>query len=252
MHRVTLSVLAYNDRAISSYKAAGFEVEGIERDGVMTDRGTWADDVKMAYVVGRARPAFDPRPVTLTGTHVRLEPLRREHAAELFPVAHEEDIWRLMLVPMPRDAGELERWIASALEEQILGNQVAFLSRRASDGAPIGSTRFLHIDRPNKTAEIGWTFLGREARRTVANTEAKYLQLRHLFDDLGANRVWLQTDKLNERSQRAMERLGAIKEGEHRDDRISHDGRIRTSVVYGITRTDWPSVRDRLQGLLAR
>ena len=252
VHRVSLSVLAFNDRAIASYKAAGFEVEGIERDGVMTDKGAWADDVKMAYVVGRARPEFDPRPVTLSGTHVRLEPLRREHAAELLPVAHDEDIWRLMLVPMPRDVAELERWIGAALEEQILGNQVAFLTRRASDGAPIGSTRFLHIDRGNKTAEIGWTFLGREARRTVANTEAKYLQLRHLFEDLGANRVWLQTDKLNERSQKAMERLGAIKEGEHRDDRISHDGRIRTSVVYGITRTDWPSVAERIRGLLAR
>lgn len=252
VHRVTLSVLAFNDRAISSYKAAGFEVEGIERDGVMTDKGTFVDDVKMAYVVGRARPQFDPRPVTLSGTHVRLEPLRREHAAELFPVAHDDDIWRLMLIPMPRDVNELERWIASALEEQILGNQVAFITRRVTDGAPIGSTRFLHIDRANKTAEIGWTFLGREARRTVANTEAKYLQLRHLFEDRGANRVWLQTDKLNERSQRAMERLGAIREGEHRDDRISHDGRIRTSVVYGIARGDWPAVRDRLQRLLAR
>jgi len=252
VHRVSLSVLSYNDRAIASYKAAGFEVEGVERDGVMTDKGHFADDVKMAYVVGRTRPAFDPRPVTLTGTHVRLEPLRREHASELFPVAHDDDIWRLMLVPMPRDVGELERWIDAALQDQILGNQVAFLTRRISDGAPIGSTRFLHIDRGNKTAEIGWTFLGREARRTVANTEAKFLQLRHLFEDLGAHRVWLQTDKLNERSQHAMERLGAIKEGEHRDDRISHDGRIRTSVVYGITRADWPSVRDHIRALLAR
>lgn len=252
LHRITLSVLAYNDRAIASYKAVGFEVEGIERDAVMTDRGTWSDDVKMAYVVGRTRPAFDPRPVTLTGTHVRLEPLRREHAAELFPVAHDEDIWRLFTVPMPRDVDELREWMDAAFEEQILGNQVAFLTRRISDVAPIGSTRFLHIDRANKTAEIGWTFLGRDARRTVANTEAKYLQLRHLFDDLGANRVCLQTDKLNERSQRAMERLGAIKEGEHRDDRISHDGRIRTSVVYGITRADWPAVGERIQGLLAR
>lgn len=252
LHRVTLSVLAYNDRAIASYKASGFEVEGIERDGVMTDRGFFADDVKMAYVVGRSRPAFDPRPITLVGTHVRLEPLRREHAGELFRVAHDDEIWRLMLVPMPRDPSELERWIAAALEEQILGNQVAFITRRTSDGSPIGSTRFLHIDRGNKTAEIGWTFLGGEARRTVANTEAKYLQLRHLFDDLGAHRVWLQTDKLNERSQRAIERLGAIREGEHRDDRISHDGRIRTSVVFGITRADWPAVRDHLRGLLAR
>ena len=252
LHRITLTVLAFNDRAIASYQAAGFEVEGIDRDGVMTDKGTWENDVRMAYVVGRGRPEFDPRPVTLTGTHVRLEPLRREHAAELFPVVHDEDIWRLMLVPMPRDVAELERWIGAALEEQILGDQVAFLTRRTSDGKPIGSTRFLHIDRANKTAEIGWTFLGRDARRTVANTEAKDLQLRHLFDDLGAHRVWLQTDKLNERSQRAIERLGATREGEHRDDRISHDGRIRTSVVYGITRADWPAVRERIGGLLAR
>ncbi len=251
-HRVNLHVLAFNDRAIASYRAAGFDVEGIERDAVMTDRGFFADDVAMAYVVGKSRPSFDPRPVTLAGRSVRLEPLHREHAAELFPVAHEEEIWRLFLVPLPRDVAALERWIAGAMEEQILGNQVAFITRRQSDGAPIGSTRFLHVDRANKTAEIGWTFLGRDARRTAANTEAKHLQLAHLFDDLGANRVWLQTDRLNERSQRAMERIGAVKEGELRDDRISHDGRIRTSVVYGITRPDWPRVKAHLEVLLAR
>jgi RimJ/RimL family protein N-acetyltransferase len=250
-HRVNLHVLSYNDRAINSYRAAGFDVEGIERDAVMTDRGYFADDVAMAHVVGRRRPAFDPRPTTLTGTHVRLEPLHREHAPELFPVIHDEDIWRLFLLPMPKDVAETERFIASALEPQILGESVAFLTRRMSDGAAIGSTRFLHIDRANKAVEIGWTFLGRDARRTVANTEAKFLQLSHLFE-LGANRVWLQTDKLNERSQRAMERIGAKKEGEHRDDRISYDGRVRTSVFYAITRGDWPDVRERLLGLLAR
>ena len=251
-HRVNLHVLAYNARAISSYRAAGFDVEGIERDAVMTDRGHYADDVAMAYIAGRTRPSFDPRPRTLVGQHVRLEPLYREHATELFPVAHEEDIWKLFLVPMPREVADLERWIDAGLEEQVLGNQVFFITRRQSDGAPIGSTRFLHVDRANKTAEIGWTFLGRDARRTAANTEAKLLQLRHLFDDLGANRVWLQTDKLNERSQKAMERIGAKKEGELRDDRISHDGRIRTSVVYGITRGDWPTVHGHLQELLRR
>lgn len=250
-HRVSLHVLAYNDRAINSYRAAGFQVEGIERDAVMTDRGSFADDVAMAYIAGRRPPAFDPKPVTLAGTHVRLEPLRREHAAELFPAAHDEDVWRLMLVPMPASVGDLERWIGAALEEQIMGGQVAFLTRRARDGRAIGSTRFLHVDRANRTAEIGWTFLGADARGTVANTEAKYLQLRHLFE-IGANRVWLQTDKLNERSQRAIERIGAVKEGEHRDDRVSHDGRIRTSVFYGITRADWPSVKGRLEAMLAR
>jgi len=251
-HRVSLHVLAYNDRAIASYKASGFEVEGIERDAVMTDRGFFADDVAMALVAGRTRPAFDPRPVTLTGDHVVLEPLHREHAAELFPVLHDEDIWRLMLIPMPSDLTETEAFIASAMREQILGTQVPFLTRRRSDGAAIGSTRFLNIDRANRKAEIGWTFLGRDARRTVANTEAKYLQLRHLFEQLGAVRVWLQTDRLNERSRRAMERIGLAFEGEHRDDRISHDGRLRTSVFYGMTRDDWPRAKEHLQQLLAR
>src|SRR4029079_12643049 len=127
---------------------------------------------------------------------------------------------------------ELERWTAAAMVQQPRGEQVAFITRRASDGAPIGSTRFLHIDRGNKTAQIGLTFLGKGARRTAANTEAKYLQLRHLFEDLGANRVWLQTDKLNERSQRAMERIGAIKEGALRDDRLAAAGGSDQSATY--------------------
>jgi RimJ/RimL family protein N-acetyltransferase len=250
VHRVYLHVLAYNDRAINSYKAVGFEVEGIERDAVMTDRGHYADDVTMAYVVGRPRPEFDPRPVTLTGRHVRLEPLRREQTAELWEVARDPEIWRYFLAPLPTGIEEFEHHIAQALEAQILGEQVVFLTRRVTDGGAIGSTRFLHIDRSNRTVEIGWTFLGPDARRTAANTEAKLLQLRHLFDDLGANRVWLQTDKINERSQRAIERLGATKEGEHRDDRVAWNGRIRTSVVYGITRGDWRNIRGRLETLL--
>src|SRR2546428_1161226 len=145
----------------------------------------------------------------------------------------------------------MQHLVAHALELEVTGEQVAFITRRTSDGAGVGSTRFLHIDRANRTAEIGWTWLGTAARRTAINTEAKLLQLAHLFD-IGANRVWLQTDKLNERSWQAIERIGAKKEGELRDDRISFDGRIRTSVVYGITRNEWPSVRERLQAMLAR
>lgn len=252
VHRVSLHVLAYNDRAINSYKASGFEVEGIERDAVMTDRGHYADDVAMAYVVGRASPVFDPRPVTLAGRHVRLEPLHREHIAELWETARDPEIWRYLLAPVPADLAEFSKHMTDGLEDQILGHQVVFLTRRPADGKAIGSTRFLHVDRRNKTVEIGWTFLGPDARRTPANTEAKLLQLRHLFEDLGANRVWLQTDKINERSRRAIERLGAIKEGELRDDRVAWNGRLRTSLVYGITRNDWPVVRERLLGLLAR
>ncbi|HYK97325.1 MAG TPA: GNAT family protein, partial [Candidatus Acidoferrales bacterium] len=250
-HRINLHVLAYNDRAINSYRASGFQVEGIERDAVMTDRGFYADDVEMAYIAGRKPPAFDPRPVTLTGKHVRLEPLHREHAAELLAVAADPDIWTWYLIRQPKTLADMEGLIASAMELQTLGEQVAFVTRRLSDGAIVGSTRFLHVDRSNRTAEIGWTWLGKDARRTAINTEAKLLQFTHLFE-LGANRVWLQTDKLNERSWRAIERLGLKREGELREDRVSYDGRIRTSVVYGVTRDEWPALRARLQAMLAR
>jgi RimJ/RimL family protein N-acetyltransferase len=248
LHRVGLSVVGFNDRAISMYKAVGFEVEGIERDGVGTEDG-FIDDVKMAIVKGRPRPDFDPRPVTLEGQHVRLVPLRMEHAQALFEAADEDDIWQWMQ-PRPSGVEGYRRYIRWALDQQILGTQLPFAVIRKSDGVLVGTTRYAHIDPPNRTLEIGYTLYGKGARRTAVNTECKLLLLRHAFETLDANRVWLQTDKRNERSQNAIARLGAIKEGELRDERVLPDGRLRTSVIFGITKDDWPSVRERLLGYL--
>jgi RimJ/RimL family protein N-acetyltransferase len=250
LHRVGLSVVGFNDRAISMYKAIGFDVEGIERDGVGTEDG-FIDDVKMAIVKGRPRPDFDPRPVTLEGQHVRLVPLRTEHAQALFEAADEDDIWQWMQ-PRPNGAEGYERYIRWALDQQILGTQLPFAVIRKSDGVLVGTTRYAHIDPPNRTLEIGYTLYGKGARRTAVNTECKLLLLRHAFETLGANRVWLQTDKRNERSQSAIARLGAVKEGELRDERVLADGRLRTSVIFGITKDDWPNVRKRLLDSLAR
>jgi len=250
LHRVGLSVVAFNDRAISMYKAVGFEVEGIERDGVGTEDG-FIDDVKMGMVKGRPRPAFDPRPVTLEGQHVRLLPLRMEHAPALFEAADEDDIWRWML-PRPKGLDGYERYIRWALDQQILGAQLPFAVVRRSDGVLVGTTRYAHIDPPNRTLEIGYTLYGKGARRTAVNTECKLLLLRHAFETLGANRVWLQTDKRNEPSQEAIARLGAKREGELRNERVLEDGHLRTSVIFGITKEDWPSVRERLLGHFAR
>ncbi|TME97687.1 MAG: GNAT family N-acetyltransferase [Chloroflexi bacterium] len=249
LHRVTLSVVSYNDRAIASYKAAGFEIEGIERDAVMTDRGTYVDDVKMAYLAGRDRPAFDPRPVTLEGAHVRLVPLRMEHAEALFAAGDEDDIWH-HVQPRPEGSEGYARYIRWALDQQTLGAQIPFAVIREADGELVGTTRYAHIDRANHTLEIGYTFYGKGSRRTATNTECKLLLLTHAFDTLGAKRVWLQTDKRNERSQAAIARLGAIKEGELRNERILPDGRLRTSVVFAVTSEDWPPVKARLQGFL--
>lgn len=250
LHRVGLSVVGFNDRAISMYKAVGFEVEGIERDGVGTEDG-YVDDVKMAIVKGRPRPDFDPRPVTLEGDHVRLVPLRIEHAQALFEAADEDDIW-LWMQPRPQGLPGYERYVRWALDQQILGTQLPFAVIRKSDGVLVGTTRYAHIDPPNRTFEIGYTLYGKGARRTPVNTECKLLLLRHAFETLGANRVWLQTDKRNERSQNAIARLGATREGELRNERVLADGHLRTSVMFGITKDDWPKVRERLLDYLAR
>jgi len=251
LHRISLHVIATNDRAIWAYKRCGFEVEGVERDAVATDRGTYLDDVAMARIAGRTPPAFRPWPVTLTGEAVRLVPLRMEHAAALHAAGDEDEIWA-HIQPRPRGVDGYAALIRGALDAQILGIQLPFAVERRSDGEIVGSTRYLHIDPPNHTLEIGWTFYGKGARRTAVNTESKLLLLTHAFEVVGANRVWLQTDRRNERSQRAMARLGAIREGELRDERILADGTLRTSVIYAIIRPEWPAVRDRLRAFLGR
>lgn len=251
LHRISLHVIATNDRAIWAYKRCGFEVEGVERDAIASDRGTYLDDVAMARVAGRTAPAFRPWPVTLAGDGVRLVPLRMEHAVDLHAAGDEDEIWAYVQ-PRPRGVDGYAAYIRRALDEQILGNHLPFAVERRSDGRVVGTSRFAHIDPANQTLEIGWTFYGLGARRTAVNTESKLLLLIHAFETLGANRVWLQTDKRNQRSQEAMARLGAIRDAELRDERILADGTLRTSVIYGIIRPDWPAVRDRLWGYLGR
>jgi len=251
LHRISLHVIANNARAIWAYKACGFEVEGVERDAVATDRGTFLDDVAMARVAGRAAPVFRPWPATLAGDVVRLVPLRMEHATALHAAGDEDEIWA-HVQPRPRGVDGYAAYIRRALDDQILGQHLPFAVRRVADGEIVGTTRYAHIDPANHTLEIGWTFYGNGARRTAVNTEAKYLLLGHAFDTLGANRVWLQTDKRNERSQAAMARLGATKDAQLRDERILSDGTLRTSVIYAITRPDWDGVRARLRAFLAR
>jgi RimJ/RimL family protein N-acetyltransferase len=247
LQRVALHVIATNDRAIAAYKAAGFEVEGIARLSRRADDGTFHDMVEMAAIRGRTRPAFDPRPVVLEGPRVRLEPLRMEHAEELFEAVRDPDIWTWLSFPPPAKVEETAAYIRSALDEQIRGEHLPWLTRRRNDGKAIGTTRFAHIDRVNRSVEIGWTMLSPEARGTGLNAEAKYLQLRHAFEDLGAIRVWLNTDERNKRSQRAMEKIGATREGQHRQDRVMPNGYVRTSVFYSFIDKEWPEVRPRLE-----
>ena len=159
---------------------------------------------KSGFILGAMRGAakaavmqkeFHPQPILLEGKHVRLEPLSLTHAPGLFTASQDETIWRWLPAPMFPSVAAVEAWIADALKEQSTGAVVPFATVRISDGKAVGSTRFIDIRRPHRALEIGWTWIATEAQRTVVNTEAKLLMLRHAFEDQGAIRVQLKTDE---------------------------------------------------------
>ena len=198
-------------------------------------------------------PVFDPQPVSLSGRFVRLEPLALKHAPALFKASQHEEIWRWLPLPMFPSVAAVETWIADALKEQAGGGVVVFATVRRSDGVTVGSTRFLDIRRPHRALEIGWTWLAVEAQRTAVNTEAKFLMLRHAFEDHRAVRVQIKTDERNEKSCRAIARLGAVFEGILRNYQTRlHDNYVRNTAMFSITATEWPAVKAGLEVKMAR
>ena len=188
-------------------------------------------------------------PVVLEGQHVRLEPLAKEHLAELARVGLDEELWRWIPVPV-RTVEELAGYIETALEEQKRGVSLPFALIEKATGRAIGSTRYGNIDRTHHRVEIGWTWVAREWQRSAVNTEAKYLLLRHAFETLGCIRVELKTDSLNEKSRAAILRIGAKEEGIFRNHMITSSGRLRHSVYFSIVDAEWPAVKARLESLL--
>jgi N-acetyltransferase len=182
-------------------------------------------------------------PVTLASTVVRLEPLSRTHAEGLYEAGQDQDIWTYMPMNPSRSYETLVEWIIAAHSP----HQLAFAIIDVSSGKPIGSTRYLNIAEEHFGLEIGWTWLGQEARRTAVNTECKYLLLQHAFESLHAIRVALKTDSRNLRSQRAIERLGAVREGVLRKQMILEDGYQRDTVMYSIIADEWPMIKALLQ-----
>jgi len=195
--------------------------------------------------------AFAPAAVTLTGRAVRLEPLGPEHADGLLLAGHHDALWRVTVQPPLLSADAVARYLEQAADQMARGTEVPFAIVSCETGAVIGSTRWMDIVRPHRRVEIGGTWLAPAAQRTLANTEAKYLQMVQLFDVLGAVRVQFKTDLRNTQSQRALEKLGAIREGVLRRHMVVRDGFVRDSVYYGITDVDWPGVKRRLQERLA-
>jgi RimJ/RimL family protein N-acetyltransferase len=197
-------------------------------------------------------PARFRPPVTLTGQNVELVPLERSHAPALLRAARDPEVQRYLVRPIGTTVAETERLVDLLLEEQAAGTALPFATRLRSTGDVVGMTRFLNIDPEDDSVDIGGTFLDSAYWRSPLNTDAKLGMLRHAFDDARVHRVSLQTDLRNERSQRAIARLGAVREGVHREDRHLKDGSYRSSVVYGILVREWPAVRERLEAALAR
>jgi RimJ/RimL family protein N-acetyltransferase len=192
-------------------------------------------------------------PVTLEGSAVRLEPLRREHADSFWGIAKNdlEDLFRWIPYSM-KTQEDFEKLINNAFAEQERGESVVFATVERSSGRTIGSTRFMNIDRINRRVEIGSTWIALAWQRTGINTEAKYLMLRHAFEMWECMRVELKTDALNQKSRKAILRIGAKEEGTLRRHLITWTGRVRDTVYFSVLDNEWPQVKARLDAMLQR
>jgi RimJ/RimL family protein N-acetyltransferase len=180
-------------------------------------------------------------PVKLTGKTVRLEPMRLDHADGLFAASREERIWDYLPTEWPTTVDEMRAWAEGALQQNTTGYRVPFTVIDAASDAVIGSTSYLDISEQDRHLEIGWTWYNPEVWRTWVNTECKYLLLRHAFETLGCIRVQLRTDLRNERSQRAIERIGGRREGTLRHLQIIRGGHLRSVVFYSLLADEWPA-----------
>lgn len=187
-------------------------------------------------------------PFTLTGEHVRLEPLRAEHAPMLWEIAkdHLADLFQWIPYQL-KSLDDFQEFNRSVLEEQNRGVSLPFATFKLKSNQIAGTTRFMNMDLANRKVEIGSTWIAPLWQRTVINTEAKYLMLRYAFESWKCLRVELKTDALNRRSRNAILRLGAKEEGTLRKHMLTWNGRQRDSVYFSILDTEWPEVKTRLE-----
>ncbi|MDH2635466.1 GNAT family N-acetyltransferase [Acinetobacter nosocomialis] len=186
-----------------------------------------------------------PLNITLSSHHVRLRLFTIEDSRDLVTAASDGELWNLPFTVVP-SAETIDDYIQHALEGYQAGTVLPFVVEDIATGKVIGSTRLWKIDRKNLKLEIGSTWYSKSWQRTYANTEAKYLLLQYAFEELNCVRVQFTTDVLNEKSQNAILRLGAQKEGVVRNERIMPDGRKRNSVRFSIIDEEWPIIKDNL------
>ncbi len=191
-------------------------------------------------------------PLTLTGRLIRLEPLSLTHFPDLAEAGKEESLWQYMRYGQVTTEAKMRGLVGQLLEWQARGTDLPFAVIHQERGRAIGMTRFMNIEPANRGLEIGGTWYAPAFQRTGVNTESKYLLLGHAFENLGCLRVQFRTDLRNLRSQKAIERLGAVREGVLRDHMILPDGTLRSSIIYSILRGEWEAVKRHLEELMER
>ena len=194
---------------------------------------------------------LDVRPITLEGYGVRLEPLQLEHQHALSTAAADGELWKLWFTSVPEPEG-MRAYIEAALEGQRVGHMLAWVVRELSNDQVVGSTRYHDIVRAADRVEIGYTWYARARQRSHVNTACKLMLMEHAFKTLNCGVIGLRTDNFNFVSQRAIEALGAKKDGVIRHHHPRRDGSVRDTVLYSIVASEWPDVRRHLQQRLHR
>jgi len=191
--------------------------------------------------------------IHLEGEHVILRTLTIADGTDLWRnTGGDEGLWRWVLtnMPIPNSKEEMHELVRTLIEQDKKGDRVCFTVYSKAHGQVVGSTSYLAIDEANKSREIGSTFYGEIARRTAINTECKYLLMQYAFETLGCERVQIKADNTNERSLKAIARLGVTKEGELRHDRKRRDGSWRNAVYFSVISEEWPNIKQHLETLL--
>jgi len=198
----------------------------------------------------KQRKPLQLQPQRLAGRHVILEPLRADHLEPLCAAGADAAIWAWY----PQAAAtpeQMRAFVETALTAQAAGEALCYVQIAATNGEVMGSTRLHLTSAKDYRAEIGWTWLAPRFQRTAVNTESKYLLLRHAFEVLDLLRVEFKTDALNTASRAALARIGALEEGVLRSHMLTSSGRVRDSVYFSITESDWPQVKAGLEQKLA-
>lgn len=195
---------------------------------------------------------MEVNPITLVGNFIRLEPLQEAHVPGLEVYGLDDEIWRWMRYGKIRTHSDMLGWVRYQLDLKAKGSDLPFVVITLADNQVVGATRYLNISRQDRSLEIGGTWYGRIFHGTAINPECKYLLLRHAFECLGCVRVQFKADVRNLHSQRAIEKLGAVREGLLRNHMILPDGTIRSSIIYSILADEWSKVKAGLEDRLRK